>query len=213
MPLLYGEGSRAFKRLQQEIIKIWNDQSIFAWYCADPQRKLDLDWAESQSVALEGASVILEGALAESPACFALSGNIWPIASPWSTIPQPNVDCPKETPTFWAVTSFDVTFPERQLVVLNCQLGPVPGTFPTLVVRVNSPTLASPIPVTRDLTHGKVTQISLATPSDLWHGFPPAFGLEALDDPMVLPSPKYGAPGHHDAVALRIEGLSQKRRY
>ncbi|KAL2118323.1 hypothetical protein VTJ04DRAFT_7983 [Mycothermus thermophilus] len=100
MPLLYGEGSRAFKRLQQEIIKIWNDQSIFAWYCADPQRKLDLDWAESQSVALEGASVILE-----------------------------------------------------------------------------------------------------------------AFGLEALDDPMVLPSPKYGAPGHHDAVALRIEGLSQKRQY
>lgn len=31
MPLLYGEGSNAFKRLQQEIIKSSNDESIFAW--------------------------------------------------------------------------------------------------------------------------------------------------------------------------------------
>jgi hypothetical protein len=31
MPLLYGEGKKAFKRLQQEIIKGDGDQSIFAW--------------------------------------------------------------------------------------------------------------------------------------------------------------------------------------
>lgn len=31
MPLLYGEGSKAFLRLQKEIIGISNDQSIFAW--------------------------------------------------------------------------------------------------------------------------------------------------------------------------------------
>ena len=31
MPLLYGEGIRAFKRLQEEIIKISDDESIFAW--------------------------------------------------------------------------------------------------------------------------------------------------------------------------------------
>jgi hypothetical protein len=31
MPMLYGEGERAFIRLQQEIIRISNDQSIFAW--------------------------------------------------------------------------------------------------------------------------------------------------------------------------------------
>lgn len=31
MPLLYGEGSRAFIRLQEEIIKQVDDQSIFAW--------------------------------------------------------------------------------------------------------------------------------------------------------------------------------------
>ncbi|KAF1816265.1 hypothetical protein P152DRAFT_492373 [Eremomyces bilateralis CBS 781.70] len=31
MPLLYGEGSKAFLRLQQEIVKKSDDQSIFAW--------------------------------------------------------------------------------------------------------------------------------------------------------------------------------------
>jgi hypothetical protein len=31
MPLLYGEGERAFQRLQEEIFSMTNDQSIFAW--------------------------------------------------------------------------------------------------------------------------------------------------------------------------------------
>lgn len=32
MPLLYGEGDKAFLRLQQEIIKEYDDQSLFAWH-------------------------------------------------------------------------------------------------------------------------------------------------------------------------------------
>ncbi|KIW21483.1 hypothetical protein PV08_02063 [Exophiala spinifera] len=31
MPLLYGEGDRAFRRLQEEIMKVSDDQSLFAW--------------------------------------------------------------------------------------------------------------------------------------------------------------------------------------
>ena len=31
MPMLYGEGRRAFQRLQLEIIRVSNDQSVFAW--------------------------------------------------------------------------------------------------------------------------------------------------------------------------------------
>ncbi|KAF6818596.1 hypothetical protein CSOJ01_01761 [Colletotrichum sojae] len=31
MPMLYGEGNKAFERLQEEILKISDDQSIFAW--------------------------------------------------------------------------------------------------------------------------------------------------------------------------------------
>jgi hypothetical protein len=38
MPLLYGEGSKAFLRLQEEIIKVSNDQTIFCWsYIDDTQ--------------------------------------------------------------------------------------------------------------------------------------------------------------------------------
>lgn len=35
MPLLYGEGSKAFLRLQQEIIRQSDDESIFAWHKPD----------------------------------------------------------------------------------------------------------------------------------------------------------------------------------
>jgi hypothetical protein len=35
MPMLYGEGLKAFTRLQEEIIKTSDDQSIFAWDGAD----------------------------------------------------------------------------------------------------------------------------------------------------------------------------------
>ena len=31
MPLLYGEGTRAFRRLLEEIIKVTDDQTIFCW--------------------------------------------------------------------------------------------------------------------------------------------------------------------------------------
>ena len=36
MPMLYGEGKKAFHRLQVEIIRSSNDQSIFAWGCDLP---------------------------------------------------------------------------------------------------------------------------------------------------------------------------------
>jgi hypothetical protein len=36
MPLLYGEGMKAFRRLQEEIIKINNDLTIFAWETPQP---------------------------------------------------------------------------------------------------------------------------------------------------------------------------------
>jgi hypothetical protein len=41
MPLLYGEGERAFQRLQEEILKTTEDQTIFLWHAAmelDPRK-------------------------------------------------------------------------------------------------------------------------------------------------------------------------------
>ena len=54
LPILYGEGHRAFRRLQEEIIRQSFDQSIFAWH-------LDKNYGSL---------------LAESPDAFARSGNV-----------------------------------------------------------------------------------------------------------------------------------------
>ncbi|RFU27235.1 hypothetical protein B7463_g9114, partial [Scytalidium lignicola] len=55
MPLIYGEGKRAFIRLQEEIMKISDDQSLFAWKSKEENHG---------------------GLLATSPAAFKESGNI-----------------------------------------------------------------------------------------------------------------------------------------
>ena len=57
IPLIYGEGDNAFRRLQEEIIRSSDDESIFAW----------TDERLNES-----------GMLAPSPAAFARSGNIIP---------------------------------------------------------------------------------------------------------------------------------------
>ena len=57
MPMLYGEGDRAFIRLQEEIIRSSPDQSIFAWESDS--------WEDQRG-----------GLLASSPAAFSKSGDI-----------------------------------------------------------------------------------------------------------------------------------------
>ncbi|KAI0441448.1 hypothetical protein F4803DRAFT_418641 [Xylaria telfairii] len=62
MPLLYGEGDKAFIRLQEEILKKSNDQSLFAW--KDPNTNLSAD--------------TFSGLLAKSPLYFQAVRNITP---------------------------------------------------------------------------------------------------------------------------------------
>lgn len=59
MPLIYGEGEKAFIRLQEEIMKESSDESLFAW--RDPEAKLG----------------DRSGLLAKSPAMFADSGRFF----------------------------------------------------------------------------------------------------------------------------------------
>lgn len=62
MPLLYGEGSRAFIRLQEEIMKISTDQSIFAWNCIDvsvPRRLGDISIIAPSPSAFKGAENVI----------------------------------------------------------------------------------------------------------------------------------------------------------
>jgi len=68
MPLIYGEGENAFIRLQEEIMKLYDDQSIFAWEF------------------VEGA-IESRGLLARSPRQFLRTGCIVPIPTKLDTIP------------------------------------------------------------------------------------------------------------------------------
>ncbi|CAF9924125.1 hypothetical protein IMSHALPRED_006114 [Imshaugia aleurites] len=61
MPLLYGEGSKAFTRLQHEIVKISDDESIFAW---------------------RDDSLLNSGAFARAPSAFRESGDVFNVKFP-----------------------------------------------------------------------------------------------------------------------------------
>ena len=73
MPLLYGEGHKAFLRLQKKIMKQDDDQSLFAWTAIEPITGPD------------GG----HGLLADSPAAFGKSGHIRPYRSISNIIPRP----------------------------------------------------------------------------------------------------------------------------
>ncbi|KAF4839325.1 Vegetative incompatibility protein HET-E-1 [Colletotrichum siamense] len=79
MPLLYGEGSRAFIRLQEEILKETADQSLFLWTLS--------------SISSQGPSgaQALHGLLATSPAAFSGLGihHIRPLQPPESEHSEP----------------------------------------------------------------------------------------------------------------------------
>lgn len=73
MPLLYGEGERAFIRLQEEIMRVSDDQSLFAW--GEPESTLTLP---SESHERMGTTNQLRGLFASSPSEFATCGHIIP---------------------------------------------------------------------------------------------------------------------------------------
>ena len=67
MPLLYGEGWKAFRRLEEEIIRTSTDQSIFAW-----------KWSVAHPDRLEDKQPHHRGVLASSPIDFQDSDRIVP---------------------------------------------------------------------------------------------------------------------------------------
>jgi hypothetical protein len=71
MPLLYGEGKRAFQRLQEEIMKQSDDQSILVW------NSLHIDTSDPWKPFFSHLmSVPVDTLLAKSPAAFGNCGNI-----------------------------------------------------------------------------------------------------------------------------------------
>ncbi|KAH6839519.1 hypothetical protein B0I37DRAFT_408928 [Chaetomium sp. MPI-CAGE-AT-0009] len=135
MPLLYGEGKKAFIRLQQEITKVTHDQSILAWYC-DPMRT---NLEPRGRITAKPYGSTYSGFCASSPSCFALSGDITSLAIEWAGAGGlGQIDFTGLMTKFSAVlkpaasSGGDLVDHE---IILHCGIGTVPGTFPTLLLR------------------------------------------------------------------------------
>lgn len=153
MPLLYGEGDKAFLRLQQEITKVTHDQSILAWYCAPSETSMLVDYP----------SCSLRGCFASSPSCFALSENITTSVLSWDGGGGLGpIDITRLMTQFSAVLkpgASDEALVDYE-VILQCEIGPVPGTFATLLLRRD---FENPEFYDRTLYPGVVSKISLYT--------------------------------------------------
>jgi hypothetical protein len=153
MPLLYGEGDKAFLRLQQEITKVTHDQSILAWYCAPSESDMLMHYPSSS----------LLGFFAPSPSCFALSGNITTSVLSWDGGGGLGpIDITRVMTQFSAVLKPGAS--DKPLVdyevILQCEIGPVPGTFATLLLRRD---FENPEFYDRTLYPGIVSKTSLYT--------------------------------------------------
>lgn len=111
LPLIYdGDGSRAFKRLQEEIIKSSTDQSIFAWVQYGP------------SPFIQGGRTIFDqkcSILAPSPDCFRFSSNIVAFKREVSNTPYSltNTGLDITQPIYKLISSGDLVLLE---VLLDC---------------------------------------------------------------------------------------------
>jgi hypothetical protein len=83
MPLLYGEGKRAFIRLQEALMKMTDDQSLFAWGLPNNMQTMQ-DFASTFS---PSDTTQMHGIFADSPADFTCSDQICVSEDPQSTLP------------------------------------------------------------------------------------------------------------------------------
>lgn len=108
MPLLYGEGEKAFYRLQEVIIASNDDESIFAWTELPPQY-------QHTKISSRQSKVIVSGLLAWSPRAYLLSRHIIKIS--------PNNERPPYSMTNKGLMITASLLPENRLVQvlpLNC---------------------------------------------------------------------------------------------
>ncbi|KAH8646407.1 heterokaryon incompatibility protein-domain-containing protein [Tricladium varicosporioides] len=130
MPLLYGEGENAFIRLQQEIMNVSGDQSIFAWRDDDSMEYYREDYGERYE---------RHGLLASSPTYFRTSGVVAQFQSQrsgrsisMSTNQGLKVDL---------LMCQDTSYQSGQvcLAVLDCQLGTIPGVLAGIRLKCLTP--------------------------------------------------------------------------
>lgn len=128
MPLIYGEGRKSFRRLQEEIIRSSDDQSILAWYATEESDGTPVDFLASR------ASDFLEsGDIAAYP--YRRTGKEAMMITNQGLTLELVLRSFRRDET--AVTEDGQLFGEVA-AILDCQIGSIPGTFPTIILRRQS---------------------------------------------------------------------------
>lgn len=126
MPLLYGEGAKAFVRLQEEIMRSTDDQSLFVWREDDSTDYYREDYGDAWERA---------GLLAQSPAFFKSSSKISRFHRPRPERPQSAVTSQGLTVNFLMCLDTSYQSGEVYLAVLDCQIGRIPGVMAAIRLR------------------------------------------------------------------------------
>jgi hypothetical protein len=126
MPLLYGEGAKAFTRLQEEIMKSTEDQSLFAWREHD-----SLDYYREDY----GDAYERSGLLADAPRLFTSSKSI--SMFPWLRPSRPLPVSTRQGLQLQVLLCQDTSYLSGEvfLALLDCQIGKTPGVFAGIRLR------------------------------------------------------------------------------
>lgn len=125
MPLIYGEGRKAFRRLQEEIIRLSDDQSILAWYATEESDGTPVDFLASRASDFQES-----GDIAAHP--YRRTGKEgMTITSQGLSLELVLLSLRRDET---AATEDGQLFGEVS-AILDCQIGSIPGTFPTIILR------------------------------------------------------------------------------
>ncbi|CAK7228113.1 hypothetical protein SEUCBS140593_006806 [Sporothrix eucalyptigena] len=120
MPVLYGEGDRAFLRLQEEILKTVDDQSLFAWKEDD-----SLDYYRADY----GDSFRRWGLLARSAADFRVAASVARFRDTRASRPAIHTTSRGVQTTLLMCEDRSYETGDIFLAVLNCHVGHIPGVY------------------------------------------------------------------------------------
>lgn len=122
MPLIYGEGRKAFRRLQEEIIRSSDDQSILAWYATEEADGTGVDFLASRS-----SDFLESGDIAAYP--YRRTGKeAMVITSQGLSLELVILSFKRDD----AATTEDGELFGEVDAILDCQIGSIPGTFPSI---------------------------------------------------------------------------------
>lgn len=134
MPLLYGEGQRAFLRLQEEIMKVVDDDSILAWGF-NPRTTFSSDMITIEEIGTSNP----RGPLAPSPLEFKDCGDLQIFTNAAAPFSMTNVGLQIRLPLIRVSTPDNAQKrPSTWVALLRCSLGTSLG-FQTLGILLSEP--------------------------------------------------------------------------